>query len=174
MAQTLSVAPDNELLTSIDYSSRGVAVDGVAFDGPADRDDNGFPPSCEDLAQSFMEQAFRLVHLAEDWDSYGGRPPEIHSVVLAEALLRYLCWESSPCGSQRPIYRSLHLRPLAAGGVQLELVGPNLELEIEISAERVISFLLESKQGEMEGGEGELLELVKRIRSDLVFNSTMT
>ncbi len=84
----------------------------------------------------------RLNHLGENWDSYGGRPPQDDVIVNALELIGHLLGHDSTPPA---------IVPTSAGGVQLEWHRAGDELEIRVAPNGEISaFRVNEAAGEVD------------------------
>ena len=86
-----------------------------------------------------------LAALPDDWDSYGASPISPGSIQAAEDLLRTLDAQTGwrPGTTMAPS----HIAPLPSGGVQLEWAGPAMDIEVEVSAQGRLAYLLIDRTG---------------------------
>lgn len=78
-----------------------------------------------------LERIAHLGTLSDDWDSYGGRPVELKTLVAGLLLLA----EILPADAADPA-----VVPSSAGGVQFEWHVAGIDLEIELEPEAEIEF----------------------------------
>lgn len=101
------------------------------------------------VRREFLEavaEILRLTTQAEDWDSYGGRPTSLRSATTAIQVLASL----TPLDLPEP-----QILPTTDGGVQLEWHRGGVDLEVEISSNRVSYWYENATTGETR--EEELL-----------------
>lgn len=84
-------------------------------------------------SKAVREKLNELTQLPPDWDSYGSPPVKSENAATALGLLANL----SRFNMTKP-----HVVPINGGGVQLEWVCGNKELEIEVRANGTIEFLI--------------------------------
>ncbi len=90
---------------------------------------------------STLQAAGELLNLPENWDSYGARPIDPHTVVSALELLLTMAQVNTPEPS---------VVPTCHGGVQLEWHTHGKDLEIEIMSPGRISVSYEDPQQDTE------------------------
>ena len=108
-----------------------------------------------------VKKLLEFLSLPENWNSYGGRPPSLDTVLSAIDFLTMVPFDTPP---------RLRVIPLSGGGVQLEWSSDQRELEVEFQPEGSIVFL--KAEAITEGEEGELRALtpthVKSLMSWLI------
>lgn len=84
-------------------------------------------------------QVETLTHLEAGWDSYDAETIAAEAILAAERLIH----EVVTAHSWTPVeYLTPYVLPLADGGVQIEWTGPQGRLDVEVSPEEEVSFLL--------------------------------
>ena len=121
------------------------------------------PPTTQWFPSSWWEptclQAFSLLDLPENWDSYGARRIERDCVIEGlNFLVSVLDDETAPPS----------VVPSSHGGIQFEWHKSGLDLEIEVTASKRVSIYIHDhatgKEWEADQPTGVLTEAVKRLR----------
>jgi hypothetical protein len=126
---------------------------------------NGHPSFPIDAA---FRRLWDVEALGTDWDSYGSEATKHVAVATAHRLIwQVYMWSLSARRSPSTPYSVL---PLSDGGVQVEWRGPAGAIEVEISSEGVLGYLLARGSGptrefqERDGvPECQILELVRSV-----------
>jgi hypothetical protein len=126
---------------------------------------NGRPSFLIDAAFRRLEE---IEALGADWDSYGSEATKHMAVATAHRLIwQVYMWSLSARRTPSTPYSVL---PLSDGGVQVEWRGPAAAVEVEISSEGVLGYLLARGSGptrEFEERDGvpecQILELVRSV-----------
>lgn len=115
-----------------------------------------------------LQQLRRIEGLDLNWDSYGSEPPTRRALAAARSLI-WRVYEGSACAGVPLVPYAVV--PLSGGGVQVEWRGVSDAIEIEVSAEGALSYLLVRGTGptrdfdEREAvPEFRIVELVRSIR----------
>jgi hypothetical protein len=93
------------------------------------------------LLQSVRESLDEVVHLPEDWDSYGAASPTGAAVSAAHLLLGSLWVRLGDRVDEGAVPWAI--APLADGGVQFEWRGSGGAIEVEISPRGTLNYLVE-------------------------------
>lgn len=81
-----------------------------------------------------------LAALPDDWDSYGA--PALSAVAIQAARHLLMRLEESVGWPRAAATTPSHIAPLPSGGVQLEWTGPTKDIEVEISPDGKLAYLL--------------------------------
>ena len=92
-----------------------------------------------------LKMVFKLASLPENWDTYGSRPPTRIAVETAIGVITQVDLEELPAP---------YVVPVPGGGIQLEWVADDRELELEVLPEGGIAYL--KAKGDESPIEGEL------------------
>jgi hypothetical protein len=119
-----------------------------------------------------MDAAFKRLAETEafgaDWDSYGSEATKHVAVATAHRLI----WEANKwsLNARHGPCTPYSIVPLSGGGVQVEWRGAGASIEVEISSEGVLGYLLARGSGptrEFEERDGvpecQILELVRSV-----------
>lgn len=87
-------------------------------------------------------EAFR--NLPPDWDTYGAEPIQEAAIRQARRLLHQLSMQMT---SVRSV--SLHVFPMRDGGVQIEIDGRDMEMEIEVHPDGTQDYLVFNSEGKL-------------------------
>jgi hypothetical protein len=116
-----------------------------------------------------MAELDRIVGLGLDWDSYGSAPPANVAVETARRLI-VTVYRDSMLSARTPSL-PYSIAPLSGGGIQFEWRGESKALEIEVSPEGALGYLLiqgaePSSVHEEEDGvpESRILKLVRSVQ----------
>ncbi len=87
-----------------------------------------------------LERLQQIEGLGPNWDSYGSETPSHVAVATAHSLI-WAVYMGSVNAGQRPTV-PYSVVPLSGGGVQVEWRGDAAAIEVEISSEGVLGYLL--------------------------------
>jgi hypothetical protein len=107
---------------------------------PLDLVSSDMPEPVRQRAQSVLNRLREFARLEPDWDGYGAA--RVSKTALARAKKFFLDAVYEHVSSAGPEAVPSFVAPIADGGVQLEWERPGVRLEIEISAQGVVSYLL--------------------------------
>lgn len=132
---------DHEPMTESpsDPSSTPAGVAMLAADTQRDlADASAIAPTLQRLAD--------FADLAPDWDSYGGKTPTPAAIDAARRLLMTISAKRATVASAERFAPSW-VSPLPSGGVQIDWNGPRAELEVDITPDGKIGYLLQEGHG---------------------------
>jgi hypothetical protein len=111
----------------------------------------------------------RIARLGADWDSYGSAPPSSEAVKAARRVIGTV-YQEALLSARNPAL-PYSVAPLSGGGVQLEWRGENKAIEIQVSADGGLGYLLvkgaepSCAYEEADGiPESRILELVRSVQ----------
>jgi len=130
------------------------------------------PSTLQDATGEALRRLDELACLSADWDTYGASPPASSAVGGSRKLILdtiQTCWREAGVNGV-PSF----IAPIAAGGVQLEWDGPAGHLEVEMTPQTSLDYLIvqdgtsdrvfEERHGV---SRQEVLTLVARVRGSL-------
>jgi hypothetical protein len=83
------------------------------------------------------EQLEAMRQLGDNWDGYGGAPPRLDLIDLAQGFVRLL----SALPAAAHVADGIYVSPTRTGGVLIEWEDPRKEHEVEFCPDGSISFL---------------------------------
>lgn len=114
------------------------------------------------LTNPILDRLNELTKLKADWDSYGAQPISNTALVYALGILQITKGNLS---QEEEKFESFFIAPIADGGLQIEWSRQGHELEVEITSEGVLGYLLKIKQE-----EAQTIEEKSEISLDVVLN----
>lgn len=143
----------------------------VAASGPSEQErstDTAAESGTGLLMAAAHERLTELSQLEANWDSYGAEPLSSNAVARADELLQSL--KEPLADLLGELLRPYALAPLANGGVQLEWRGSGGALEVEVSPEGDLGYLLIEGEGSErtfkeadDVASSDILHLVARV-----------
>ena len=102
----------------------------------------------EPALEPIWDRLAKIERRAPNWNSYGARSPHPVAVAAARELISAAYQTLAAVAGSRAVPYTV--APLVNGGMQVEWRGPGGELEVEISPERALGYLLVRGSGEAE------------------------
>jgi hypothetical protein len=93
-----------------------------------------------------IEQLEAMRRLAENWDGYGGAPPRLDVIDLAQAFVGLI--EAAIRKGHTPNAKVLHVSPTRIGGALIEWEDELAEHEVECNPDGSVSFLHLNKKSQ--------------------------
>lgn len=120
------------------------------------------------IRQRVAGRLSELAQLGHDWDSYGGLPPTERALATGRVLAAEVGDRFEAVAGERT--EPYNIAPLADGGIQVEWRGGRDALEVWISPDGALGYLLvEDHAGDARYSEadavawGELLKLIDQV-----------
>ena len=95
--------------------------------------------------QSGAERLAEIATLPRDWDPYGSEPPSPVAIGLAFGILGAAATKFGTAAGEHLIPD--HITPIADGGIQMEWSAGERALEVYISPDEVLGYLLITVEG---------------------------
>jgi hypothetical protein len=105
-------------------------------------------------------EAFRA--LQPDWDTYGALPIQEVAIRQARRLLHLLSMQLT---GARPL--SIHVFPMRDGGVQIEIDGDEMEMEVEVHPDGTEDYLVFNPEGQLLPTRNTLTSALRQFANPL-------